>query len=34
MTPVERRVRERINQSGPISIAEYMAIVLGDPEHG
>ncbi|HIM46274.1 MAG TPA: class I SAM-dependent methyltransferase [Alphaproteobacteria bacterium] len=34
MTPVEHRVRERINQSGPISIAEYMAIVLGDPEHG
>ncbi len=34
MTPVERRVRERITESGPISIAEYMAIALGDPEHG
>ncbi len=34
MTPVERLVRERITQSGPISIAEYMAIALGDPEHG
>jgi NADH dehydrogenase [ubiquinone] 1 alpha subcomplex assembly factor 7 len=34
MTPVERRVRDRITRSGPISIAEYMAIALGDPEHG
>ena len=34
MTPVERLVRNRISRSGPISIAEYMAIALGDPEHG
>ena len=34
MTPVERRVRDRIIQSGPISIAEYMEIALGDPDHG
>ena len=34
MTPVERRIRECITRSGPISIAEYMAIALGDPEHG
>ena len=34
MTPVERRVREHISRSGPISIAQYMAIALGDPEHG
>ena len=34
MTPVERRVRDCVSRSGPISIAEYMAIALGDPEHG
>ena len=34
MTPVERRIRERIAESGPIGIAEYMAIALGDPDHG
>ena len=34
MTPIEQRVRERIAQAGPIPIAEYMAIALGDPSHG
>ncbi len=34
MTPIERRIRERIARGGPIPVAEYMAIALGDPEHG
>jgi NADH dehydrogenase [ubiquinone] 1 alpha subcomplex assembly factor 7 len=34
MTPLEIRIRARIAESGPIPVAEYMAIALGDPEHG
>ena len=34
MTPAERVIRERIARSGPIPVAEYMAIALGDPSHG
>jgi len=34
MTPVERRIRDRIIQSGPISIAEYMEFALSDSDQG
>ena len=34
MTPLERSLRSRIYQHGPISVAEYMAAVSCDPEHG
>ncbi|MEL6773282.1 MAG: SAM-dependent methyltransferase [Pseudomonadota bacterium] len=33
-TPLMREVRARIFARGPISVAEYMALVLGDPQHG
>ena len=33
-TPLAARIRQRIRTAGPISIAEYMALCLGDPEHG
>lgn len=34
MTPLERILRAQIAQSGPISIADYMALCLTHPEHG
>ena len=34
MTPLARRIRDTIAASGPISVAEYMAMCLFDPEHG
>lgn len=34
LTPLARKLRERILLAGPISVAEYMAACLGDPEHG
>jgi NADH dehydrogenase [ubiquinone] 1 alpha subcomplex assembly factor 7 len=34
MTPLTPILREKIAASGPISIAEYMALALGHPEHG
>ena len=34
MTPLTPILRERIAASGPISIADYMALALGHPEHG
>lgn len=34
MTPVERLLRQRIRDDGPVSVADYMAIALGQPEHG
>lgn len=33
-TPLEHRIKALIRLGGPLSIADYMAIVLGDPEHG
>ena len=33
-TPLEHRLKALIRLGGPISIADYMAICLGDPQHG
>ncbi|MFO1188478.1 MAG: SAM-dependent methyltransferase [Alphaproteobacteria bacterium] len=34
MTPIGTILRQRIEQNGPITVAEYMATVLQHPEHG
>jgi len=34
MTPLERLIRAEIAASGPMSVARYMALCLGHPEHG
>ncbi len=34
MTPLERIIRERIAATGGITVAEYMGLCLGHPEHG
>jgi NADH dehydrogenase [ubiquinone] 1 alpha subcomplex assembly factor 7 len=34
VTPLGRVLAERIRREGPLSVAEYMAICLGDPAHG
>ena len=34
MTPLGDRIAALIAQNGPITIADYMALCLGDPEHG
>lgn len=34
MTPLLPILREKIDRSGPISIADYMALALGHPDHG
>lgn len=34
MTPLARKLAAQIRATGPITIAEYMAACLGDPEHG
>lgn len=34
MTPLSRSITRRISLQGPISIAEYMAEALGNPQHG
>ncbi len=34
MTPLERIIRERIAETGGITVAEYMVLCLGHPEHG
>lgn len=34
MTPLTSLIREKIEKSGPISIADYMSLALGHPEHG
>ena len=34
MTPLGRKLRERIARCGPIPVAEFMAAANGDPEHG
>ncbi|MCC2111824.1 MAG: class I SAM-dependent methyltransferase [Hyphomicrobiales bacterium] len=32
--PLADKIKARIRDSGPISVADYMALCLGDPEHG
>lgn len=32
--PLEHRIKALIRLAGPLTIADYMAICLGDPEHG
>ena len=34
MTPLGRRLAAEIAATGPISVARYMAVCLGDPQHG
>ena len=34
MTPLELKLRSLIDANGPMTVAEYMAHCLGDPEHG
>jgi len=34
VTPLARRLRDRIRANGPVSVAEFMATALGDPTHG
>jgi NADH dehydrogenase [ubiquinone] 1 alpha subcomplex assembly factor 7 len=34
ITALSRKLARQIEATGPISIAEYMALCLGDPEHG
>jgi NADH dehydrogenase [ubiquinone] 1 alpha subcomplex assembly factor 7 len=34
MTPLEAEIRAMIETSGPISVAQYMELCLGHPEHG
>ncbi len=34
MTPLAETLKAQIEATGPISLAEYMATCLGDPEHG
>ena len=34
MTPLAEKLPSRIRANGPITVADYMAACLGDPEHG
>ncbi len=34
MPPLEQEIRRRIAAAGPMPVAEYMALCLGDPTHG
>ncbi len=34
MTPLGRRIAALIARTGPLTVADYMALCLGDPEHG
>ena len=34
MTPLEKRIRDRIAARGPIAVSDYMSMALGDPEFG
>ena len=34
MTPLAQRLAERIARQGPLTVAEFMAAVLTDPDHG
>jgi NADH dehydrogenase [ubiquinone] 1 alpha subcomplex assembly factor 7 len=33
-SPLGQRLAERITRSGPVTVADYMAAALGDPDHG
>ncbi|MEO9459377.1 MAG: class I SAM-dependent methyltransferase [Lentilitoribacter sp.] len=33
-TPLELKIRDLVNVNGPISVADYFALCLADPEHG
>jgi SAM-dependent MidA family methyltransferase len=33
-TPLEHRIKALIRLTGPMSLTDYMALALGDPEHG
>ena len=33
-TPLAQKIRRLIEADGPLTVAQYMAICLGDPEHG
>lgn len=33
-TPLEQKIRDLVNVNGPISVADYFALCLADPEHG
>ena len=34
ISPLEADIRRRIATAGPLTVAEYMALGLGDPDHG
>jgi len=34
VTPLAALIREQIRQAGPMSVADYMALCLGHPQHG
>jgi SAM-dependent MidA family methyltransferase len=34
VTPLEDKIRKLIRHNGPISIADYFALCIGDPQHG
>ena len=34
MTPLERQIRRTIETTGPVTVAEFMALALAHPEHG
>lgn len=34
MTPLERLLRQRIHEQGPLTVADYMALALAHPRHG
>jgi NADH dehydrogenase [ubiquinone] 1 alpha subcomplex assembly factor 7 len=34
VTPLQRKVEDRIRRSGPLAVADYMALTLSDPDHG
>ncbi len=34
ISPLEREIRHRIAVAGPMPVSEYMALCLGDPQHG
>ncbi len=34
MTPLERHIRTRLTLDGPMTVADYMALCLGHPDHG
>ena len=33
-TPLEEKIRDLVNVNGPISVADYFALCLADPEYG